>query len=153
MKNKLLTYLLLVLVIIVWGLIFVRLFSSNKEEIKIQSEINKKNAIDTSVLNTKYTLRLDYKDPFLGQKNIVHVANKPKKKIKVKEPVQQEQIDVQYLGMINNKRQKSVLALIRLNGQEYYIAIGETMNGIELIKCNETTILLKKGNSKYTISK
>lgn len=153
MKNKLLTYLLIVLVIVVWGLIFMRLFSTSKEEIRTQRVINTKYTIDTSILNTKYTLRLNYIDPFLGQKNKVFLLSKPKKNIKVKEKVQQEPIDAQYMGMISNKKQKSVLALIRLNGEEYYLSVGETIDEVELIKCSETSIVLKKGKTKYIINK
>ena len=153
MKNKLITYLLIVLVIVVWGLIFMRLFSTSKEEIKSQRVINTKYTIDTSILNTKYTLRLNYTDPFLGQKNKVFLLSKPKKNIKLKEKVQPEPIDAQYLGMISNKKQKSVLALIRLNGEEYYLSVGETINEIKLLNCTETSIVLKKGNTKYIINK
>ncbi len=153
MKNKLLTYLLLVLVIVVWGLIFVRLFGSKNEEQKIQKGNMIKNSIDSSILNTKYTLRFNYADPFLGQKNSISQVRKPKKFIEVKDQPKPEPIEVQYLGMISNKKQKSVLALIRLNGQEYYLSLGETMNGLELIKCDEIEIVLKKGNKKYTVSK
>ncbi|MCF8284521.1 MAG: hypothetical protein K9I48_06050 [Sphingobacteriales bacterium] len=153
MKNKLITYLLIVLVIVVWGLIFMRLFSTSKEEIKSQRVINTKYTIDTSILNTKYTLRLNYTDPFLGQKNKVFLLSKPKKNIKVKEKVQPEPIDAKYLGMISNKKQKSVLALIRLNGEEYYLSVGETINEIKLLNCTETSIVLKKGNTKYIINK
>lgn len=153
MKNKLLTYLLIVLVIVVWGLIFMRLFSTSKEEIKSQRVINTKYTIDTSILNTKYTLRLNYTDPFLGQKNKAFLLSKHKKSIKIKEQVQPESIDAQYLGMISNKKQKSVLALIRLNGEEYYLSIGETIDEIKLVNCNETSIVLKKGKTKYIINK
>lgn len=153
MKNKFLTYFLLVLVVVVWGLIFMRLFNNKQEERAPQKLYQAKSVLDTSVLYSTYSLKLNYQDPFLGSHYKVN-TNTVKKREKVKiGAIPEEKLDVQYLGMISNKKQKSMLAIIRWNGAEHYIAVGESIDGMELLGCNETTITLKKGKKKYIINK
>lgn len=152
MKNKKVTYLLLVLSIVLWGIIGWKVYGAfnyiQPEIPTIKKEVvtNKKDSI---------TLLLNYRDPFLGKYssgNIVKdtipakrilVAASPTKKI---EPVVPQ---IQYKGIINIG--KVSMAILQKDGKVLTIKAGEEIDGFKLYKMDDNKIMLSKKQKKYEI--
>lgn len=152
MKNKKVTYLLLVLSIVLWGIIGWKVYGAfnyiQPEIPTIKKEVvtNKKDSI---------TLLLNYRDPFLGKYcsgNIVKdtipakrilVAASPTKKI---EPVVPQ---IQYKGIINIG--KVSMAILQKDGKVLTIKVGEEIDGFKLYKMDDNKIMLSKKQKRYEI--
>lgn len=152
MKNKKITYLLLVLSIILWGFIgwkFYSAFNYNQPEIPtIKKEIivNKKDST---------TLLLNYRDPFLGKYSstiVVKDTISPRRKsVVTSSPVKIESIapQVQYKGAMNIG--KTSMAILQKDGKVITIKIGEEIEGYKLIRIDDVKIILSKDRKEYEI--
>ena len=82
MKNKKLTYFLIALVVFVWGLIFYKIlvgvFDGNKNY--VITNIQKKSVKDIIITSDTFTIKANYRDPFLS-KTHSNVAKKTKKRL------------------------------------------------------------------------
>ena len=133
MKNEAITYLLIILVLIVWGIIFNKVFNSNNDETLVHRNINTLLPNDTLITIHNYQLKTDYKEPFLGTSRKInkHIITKTKI-IKPAIPFPKE--DFHYLGMIKNSRKKSILAIVKWKGTESYLSIGDVIDNIKIVK-------------------
>ncbi|GAL85655.1 hypothetical protein Solca_1594 [Sporocytophaga myxococcoides] len=156
------TYILLAGVVVVWGLIFVRIYSSlfsdskeitsSKPVIKGNQNIFKK---DTFVLVAKY------RDPFLGGMHnpSSYVALKdPGKKnnikpvvVKTKEPeVQIDWTVISYIGLIKNTGSNKHVSLMNINGNEYLMEEGVEKEGVKLMRnCKDSVKVVFCGKEKF----
>jgi hypothetical protein len=157
MKNKKFTYLLLVCVAGLWGLIFYRVFNSMaSEDMPIVAESSKKQAYFKMVNHTQdqVDLKLAHRNPFsnvtvaLEEPIITTTAMqavvRPPVKMNVKIPVKWSAI--QYMGYIDNPMNKKRLAMLTLDGKEFMLTEGQQLNGIKLIKYAEDSIKLQYQN-------
>jgi len=152
MKNKKITYFLLVLSIILWGGIgwkFYSAFNYNQPEIPtIKKEIivNKEDSA---------TLLLNYRDPFLGKYSstiVIKDTISPRRKSVVTSlPVKIESIvpQVQYKGAMNIG--KTSMAILQKDDKVITVRIGEEIEGYKLIKMDDGKIILIKDRKKYEI--
>ena len=152
MKNKVITYLLLAIVLIVWGIIFNKVFKVNNEELFVYSKTNVTKNSDTLIPIQKYQLKLNYTEPFLGTSNQVkkQITSKPKV-LKLNTPFPIENFS--YLGMIKNTRKKSTLAIVKWKGLEAYLAIGEKIDNIQVIKIDNSFVELRVDGVNYKVMK
>jgi hypothetical protein len=147
MKSKPLTYLLIVSVAAVWGIIFYRIFSASGEEglpfkPLVQSRLTDESLEDYTLKDT-FTLLLNYRDPFLSKSsepaapalssNTPAVVNSTFAELKPqKPPVNWE--GVKYTGFISNAAGKRLVALMTIQGKEYMLAEGQSASGVKLLK-------------------
>jgi hypothetical protein len=157
MKNKTITYGLLVVVLIIWGGIFYRIFISffpadkpiakNEQKFTIESVSGFEEA-------QSFALRSGYRDPFLGDTHTSDFSeeNKPVKKILKKVSVEPS-IDwsfVKYLGLIKNSGNTRKLAMVTIHGMEYMLSEGEEMSSVKCLKNNKDSILISyQGKVKW----
>jgi len=138
MKNKKNTYILLVVVIFIWGLLIYNFFSFTNPEMEIQ-EVS--NAISIKPLAIKerdtFSINVDYRDPFLG-KMYQPNANKKKsgKKIKVKAPVLWPR--VVYKGIVSDTKDAKKVFMVIIDGHTHFMKEKE----------EQQEILLKSGDRK-----
>ena len=157
-QSKKTTYLLLVCVAGLWGLIFYRLFQSAEVPIEkildapLQKVIYFK-AIDHS--NDSLRLKFDYRDPFMIAVPKFAQETLPKKVSDVLPQLTASMpkvnwAEVRYNGFIENKKTSQKLIIISLNGKELMMAEGETMKGLKLIKYTSDSVQVKYQNeTKY----
>ena len=157
------TYILLAGVVVVWGLIFVRIynsmFSGNESVLTAKPQLGKVNY--TSTRDT-FELIANYRDPFLGgmprversmteQSPSVAVRPKPAPVVKVPEP--EVVIDwsvISYIGLIKNPATSKHVSLMLIKGNEYMMAEGETRADVKLIKnCKDSVKVLYSGKEKF----
>lgn len=159
MKNKKLTYILVPLVILIWGLIVYKVISGIKEDgplDKVYQTLaldNRKETIDTFVLKT------NYEDPFLKEKNHYrgHTAiNQPKNK---QQSVPNASVipinyEVQYFGIISNLKNKNKLGLIKIQGKDFLIKEGDlSLNNLKIYKIYKDSVIVISKNFKHTIKR
>jgi hypothetical protein len=162
MKNKKMTYILLAGVVVVWGLIFLRIYSSlfsdskeissSKPVIRGKQDYFKK---DTFVLVAKY------RDPFLGgihnpsnSIGLKAAVNKIKSKPVVLKPKEPEiQIDwtvINYVGLIKNTGSNKHVSLMNIKGKEYLMEEGVVEDGVKLVKnCKDSVKVVFCGKEKF----
>jgi len=143
-KNKKLTYILVPLVIIIWGGIFYRVFmylnktpDINPQTVSRSIENVSKEEIDT------FSIIADYRDPFLDRKikhepspviqktmseekhtknNVIQKKNRTEKRIKWPE--------IRYGGLVQNPKSGNKVGLVKINGKDHLVKAGEIINDI-----------------------
>ncbi|WP_257667128.1 hypothetical protein [Parapedobacter tibetensis] len=155
MKKKL-TYPLLAVVLVLWGLIFYRIFSglSGSEPVDPVSKV----APPTEPQREKVeddSLLLNYRDPFLG--NMMEDAiDSADEELYADEYVEPEPyIDwsmVQYYGSVNNTKDGKTVALVSINGREYMLKPGETVDGYTLLSKTGNSIMVSHQGQVGTIA-
>ena len=148
MKNKPITYLLIVSVAAVWGIIFYRMFSGTGNEEMDRRPTVRLGSVNESLDDYKFKdtfkLALNYRDPFLGNllnkietapvENIAENSSavafiRPKP---IKPQINWEMI--KYNGCIINPLGKRVVAIMIINGKEQMLLEGQTADGVKLLK-------------------
>lgn len=162
MKNKKLLYILIPLVLLVWGVILYKIFnvvnvSDSNEVLKsivIVSPSNE-NLIDT------FSIHPNYRDPFLSKraKKIIISENKatiiaatPKLIKKIIAPLPKWP-NLVYGGLIKNQNSNKQLALVQINGQSNIMKIGDIVGEIELTKIFSDSIEVKFQKEKRFVMK
>lgn len=158
MKNKKLTYILLVVVAFIWYKAFVRISDNfGSEEFVSQTESFN---IDNIVLSKKdsFTLNIDYKNPFRNQLKRGGAEDSERNERSSSEPIRKavsQPIKVQYRwpnfvyqGLVKNKNNKQALAIVKDGGMVYNLREGEEIyNGIYLSKIWRDSVLMKSGKN------
>jgi hypothetical protein len=157
-KNKTLTYLLFVVVILVWSLIIYRViaaYSGGSDDADVPTPPAKEVFNDYALPKDTDRLLLNYKDPFgLGEKKdtIKHhtsVNSVVRMPVLVAKPIFNWAV-IQYAGYIRNPDSKKLLAFMHINGKESMMKEGETIDRIKLIHNMRDSVLVShEGQNKY----
>ena len=149
MKNKKNIYILLPIVLMVWGAVLLQLFSfTNSDEIIIDN--TPELMIKPLKLNKRqsFTIDVNYRDPFLGKMYEENTTPKAKpsgvrssKVIKPKEtlvwPV------ILYKGLISDNKEKNKVFVLIIDKKNYFMKIGDTENEIFLKSGDKESIYVK----------
>lgn len=153
MKSKRTTYILLTVVISVWGTIVWKVFSNKPS--KIETRVA---AVQMSpIIEQTDTLCLDYPDPFL--KSMVNkTVEKPKKTVQTVQPAKPVKPEppkkpvkhnLKYVGTITKKGVRFCLA--EINGSLNTMKEREEIDGYELINIYGDSIRFSKDGEHLTI--
>lgn len=154
MKNKKNIYILLPIVLFVWGGVLYQVFSfSNTDNI---SPVEKNDfVIKPLKIKERQTFSIDvnYRDPFLGKmyapKTASNISSAKSAKT-IKQPKPQETLvwpTVVYKGMISDNKEKKKIFILIIDGKNCYMKIGDTQNEIFLKDGNKESVYIKyKGN-------
>ncbi|MES2285427.1 MAG: hypothetical protein V4547_07040 [Bacteroidota bacterium] len=164
MKNKKLLYILIPIVLLVWGIIIYRIFNvvnaSNSNEVlksAIIENVNNESLIDT------FSIHPNYRDPFISKRakkptsenKAVSPITKPSliKKVSNTAPISDKWPSIVYNGLIKNEKSNKQLALVQINGQSNILQIGNVAEGVELTKIFRDSIEVKFNSEKKFIKK
>lgn len=174
MSKKTTTYVLLSVVIVIWAVIVWRIFgyiSQDSTQQQTAMPVFKKDSLQTVRYDT-VQLNLRYPDPFLKQKGAAYIPSqqntepieKPAtKKVEQPKPIQTPSPavsevkprvfwpQIQYDGTIMSKGSK--LAMLRINGQSYIVALGKSEQDVLVKRIYQDSILLLYKHEEKTISK
>lgn len=152
MKNKKNIYILLPIVLLVWGAVLFQLFSFTKSD-EIITANNSELTIKPLKFNKRQTFNIDinYRDPFLGKMYTADTSPKPKgngsapKVAKSKEtlvwPI------ILYKGLISDTKDKNKIFMLIIDNKNYYMKIGDTENEVFLKSGDKESVYVKyKGN-------
>lgn len=154
MKNKKNIYVLIPAVTIIWGIIGYKIYGAlnpDDEYVNLNNNLVKFEPNPPPKKDT-FTVKANYRDPFLGklQKSVPKKTNKSKTK-QVKPVVQFPQIV--YNGMVAPKELgKQALFLLTINNKQQLLSIGKDVEGVKLLKGNSNEITISFLNTKKTIS-
>ncbi|GAA3774422.1 hypothetical protein [Flavobacterium ginsengiterrae] len=152
MKNKKNLYILLPLVLLVWGAVLFQVFSfTNSDEILAIS--NPEFTIKPLKINKRetFTINVNYRDPFLGK--MYTAENISKAKItsgaskKIKQPEDLVWPNIIYKGLIADSKGKNTIYMLIIDSKNYYMKIGDTENEVFLKSGDKESVYVKyKGN-------
>lgn len=163
MKQKAITYILIVSVIAVWGIIFYRVLAANADdgENKPLARVEQKKAIEYYQLPDTTTLVLNYRDPFLGT-----AATEPEDTVKVIDagdlamdiattpPAEINWDFIKYSGFIINPATKRLVSIMSINDNEKMMAVGEVSSGVKLLSNLKDSVRVSyQGKTKYIVLK
>ncbi len=160
MKNKKSIYILLPLVLGIWGLLIYNFFSYlDPEEIvlpednfQISDEI-KYTEPDTT------TIDINHRDPFTGKMSSQSsevgeskVTNGSSVKSNSDEPKIEETINIQYKGIVSDVTDKVKVFMVIINGKTFLMKQGDKELDVKLIKGNRESIVISNKGKQNTIS-
>ena len=145
LKNKKKTYVLLVLVITVWGTIAYKIMSAlNPELPEIQQQkiaINNNYKVVTTV--DTFSISAVNRDPFLGFYTKKPSKLKPRKRIPV-------WIPIQYNGIV--KRGHNQMFIVSIKGKQHLLKKGQVKDSVKLVYGNSKSITMRYKNSTKKFS-
>ena len=152
MKNKKVVYVLLPIVIIVWGIVFYRIFSvvnPSGAQFTPTSNLSNDLGVENSLVDT-FTIIANYRDPFLGkvissEKHIVGNAsiNIPTKPL----VIPKSWPAINYGGMIKIIKSSQQTALVYINGESKMMKMGDVETEVQLLKiyADSIEVMFQKG--------
>jgi len=157
MKNKKVTYLLGVLVLVVWGVIIYRIFqSAGGDDADLQPAANKivkEPYNDYTIPQDTSHLLLNYKDPFALKKQKDTSEGSVKKivdKTALKAAPVMNWNFIKYSGYVHNPGSKNLVALVTINGKSVMMSEGETSDQVKLVKNLQDSIKITfNGKTTY----
>jgi len=158
MKNKKLTYILLPLVILVWGLVVYRFFFEGKKDSDRAPVLeNKKENKE------QYILIANYRDPFLDHvPAIIQNDESDEKKAETNTTNLRRQRsnvtsirwpEISYGGFIKNDKENKYTILVGIKSQNYLVNVGDTIQNIHIKAFYRDSILIVYNNEEKTLKK
>ena len=131
LKNKAKTYVLLVLVIGVWGTVAYKIVAALNPDLPElpQQELSLNTDFKMSIQRDTFSIQRVNRDPFLG------TLEKPKKTVKKKRKATTPQVQwmpIAYNGMIS-KGGSNKIFLISINGQQHLLKQGQIREGVKVV--------------------
>jgi type II secretory pathway component PulC len=158
MKNRKLMYVLVPLVVAIWGTIVFRIFSGMKGENRDIPAAGPPVLLPGEKEKEDYQLIADYPDPFLnshvmpGETDVVQSPPRPlPEPPPVKPPLTWPSL--KYGGIIKNIKVNKEFALIQMSGKEYLARQGEMIGELQLLRIYKDSVLVSFQNEKRTIKK
>ena len=148
MKNKKMTYLLLVLTVLLWGGVVYRIVSYTGNDSPIpQNSVKESSMSRADTLD--FSLKLDYRDPFLNTGRKQEVAGLRK----VSNRVMSKSVPVlpafKYKGLIRNK--KKIYAVIDSDGSVETVSKYMPIDGYRILTINPDSMIVEKNGQKYSV--
>jgi hypothetical protein len=157
MKNKKLIYILLPLVLLIWGIIFYKIFTRIDISNNDQASFFKPEKSDTIAKKDTFILIADYRDPFLDQPGFVNYkSEKENEELKLRTersmpPPAIQFPDIKYNGLIINAKNKNKIGLFMLNNKYYILKEGETKEEVLITKLFKDSVFIQFEKHKKTI--
>ncbi|MEL4309127.1 hypothetical protein [Joostella sp. CR20] len=157
MKGKTKTYILLLVVLVIWGIIGYNIYSSIYGNV-VNEQVNSMNSgMIFKKRNAKpisdFSLHEHTRDPFLGVfKKKLFVRPVSTKQPIIKDSV--SEIYVDYAGMVKtgNAKERRIY-FVKINGERHLIHIGEQKLGVKLIKGDENQITITVNGKRKIVKK
>jgi len=154
------TYILLPVVIIIWGIVFYKIFIGIKSPNKAMGNVNTIiGGNDSSLFKVDtFSIINNYRDPFMNnQTNTTYkpgaTHNLPIKKEAVVTSAPLKWPDIMYNGIIKSKKSPQQLVMVKINGASNFMTKGDNIAGIELLKVYKDSIVICYSGEKRTVKK
>lgn len=153
MKNKRNTYLLLAVVIAVWGMIIYKMVNTFYPDKKIAETEIAHAGFEPRPLKAQdtFSITAHQRDPFLGS----FESRKKKRAAKSVRslPPKEEgpKIPIGFSGMIAGKSTKEHIYFVSINNQQHLMKINDEIQKVKLVKGSAKSIRIKHNNQLKTI--
>jgi hypothetical protein len=150
MKNKRVVFILLPIVLIIWGAVIYRIYFAVKQK-QILNVKTSMPRIKADLNTEEFVIVANYRDPFLvSEKN-----DKPKivvpKSVAKSQPLNWP--NIKYNGSIKNKISSKQLILLNINSKDRIMKIHQTTDGVMLNKVYKDSVEVLFEKEKKTIKK
>ncbi|QQT24852.1 hypothetical protein [Sphingobacterium spiritivorum] len=160
MKNKALTYGLIIVVIALWGYIIYTIFASVSED--NTTAVIRASTIENETVNLNYyrikddvLLTLDYEDPMLRGMDIPQentdapAVTSPNPAAYFTPAPVLPQTKVDYLGYIENENGRNATAILAIQGKQNMANAGDQLQGVKVLQIKSTFVKVQvDGESK-----
>lgn len=153
LKNKTKTYVLLVIVFGIWGIIGYRIWSGFNTEVPVAKQHNFAVSFnpDTNTVIDTFSVQLASRDPFLGTLNVLKTK-------KANTTISRKQnnfvwLPISYLGLITKQGATQKIFVLTINGKQHLLKKGQTMDSVTLIRGNTKAIVLRYKNQQKKFNK
>ncbi len=153
MKRNNIKYLLLFLVICIWGGVIYKFFEYRGGDNEISLNEKKVDFKLASNLSDTFSLLLNYDDPFKYSRMQVVTKKDLGSRITIEKKVKVEVNDVKliwpnikYSGVVFNERMSRNSVLLMINGKMYIVQNGDEILGVKIISIKRDSIDLKMLN-------
>lgn len=153
MKNKKNIYILLPLVLFIWGVVIYKFFSfTGTDEIAYNDA-----PVGIKPIQLKkpepIIIKADYRDPFLGKMYLPEIPKKKSSAISKNKIAPQPVVwpQVIYKGLVTDQKNRKKVFMIVVNGQTHLTRENETIGNITLKKGNRNSIDIKYKGDITTI--
>ncbi|WP_345003831.1 hypothetical protein [Snuella lapsa] len=152
MKNKTKTYVLIVLVLCIWGIIGYRVLSAinpNAPQIA-QQNMEVQFTPNTIKEADNFSVQTVERDPFLGTLYV-----KKEKKQVIQRPVTKSITwpDVIYHGSISTQHKQIKMFIVSINGLQQFVKPKQTIEGIKLLRGTSQSIVISYKGQRKTVQK
>lgn len=158
MKNRKLIYILIPLVVVIWGLIVLRIIKQIHHSQTPEMESTAYSKINGSISEKDSSaLILKYRDPFLngitrkssgaGQSGSVFGNNN--NLTTVPKPVINFP-DTRYSGLVVNSKNKHKLGLLKIDNKDFLVQEGDLVSGENIIKLHADSVIISFKKTRKT---
>ena len=162
-KNKNAIYVLIPAVLLIWGIIFYKIFI-NIDDVSKKTVDTTSHSPKDGIIKTRehFSLYVDYNDPFLRERATNEQKEKRQKGMKEsqKNRTSRRRIshrnrwpDIKYKGVIRNRNKDESIVLIEINKQKYLFHKGDTIKEVFLKSFTEDSARLIFQNDQRVLSK
>ncbi len=152
MKNKTKTYILLVLVLGIWGTIGYKIITGLNPDVPVQAENNINVSFTPEKIKTTdtFSVQTTERDPFLGT---LTRRNKSRTKAnKSVKPIKEENVpQITYQGLVRKQSSSQQVFVVTVNGKQHLLKRGQTIDKVKLIRGNAKEIVVSNNNKQQTI--
>ncbi|SHK12457.1 hypothetical protein SAMN04488007_2087 [Maribacter aquivivus] len=134
MKKQYKTYLLLAVVLLVWGMIGYKFVSAINPSVESDnSAVTAEKFVPKEIKEREqFAIVADYRDPFLGTMKTPASGRKKKVSKTVKKELPKKNIS--YTGFITDKASKQKIFFVTIDGQQQMMGLKDTFNEVKLVQ-------------------
>jgi hypothetical protein len=165
-NNKKVLYILVPLVLGIWGLIAWKIISSmGDKNTVVFTNTGIGSALNTTDTPDTFSIVNHYRDPFRVKKTVIaqNTTSRPQagiqssplpapKKEKIAPPTLTWPTIV-YTGVFKNQSSNKQVALLVIDNKSYTVKPGETVDGVQLVKAYRDSAMLKFGKDQRMVRK
>lgn len=147
MKNKKNIYILLPIVLLIWGIVIFQFFSFTTSDDAADNKPTELNIKPLKITKRDtFSINVNYRDPFLGKMYVPNskikntnatIKKQPKKENTIVWPI------IKYKGLISDTKDKTKIFILIISGQNYYMKIGDTANEVFLKSGDKESVYVK----------
>lgn len=152
LKNKKITYLLIILVILIWGLVFYKIYSKFGGGKRVERSLLKSvGTIENSKGDIIFALILDYPDPFLKAGGLVDnhpvIAGSNPQKQTIVWPT------VEYRGCVVLSNKKECTGLLKIQNSDLLVKQGKEYFGVKIRTITKDSIFVAYKTQSHWLSR
>jgi len=150
MKKEKKTYLLLAVVLVIWGVLAFQIFKAvnpSEEVVPVFTTTQKTDLIKLEKRDT-FSIVANYRDPFLGT---LPKSSIPKKKERQSKKEVVPEKDIRYTGFITESKSGNKVFFISIEGVQQMLSKNQEFNGVKLISGDGNKVKVKYSGKIRTI--
>jgi hypothetical protein len=150
LKKNQKTYVLLAVVLAIWGILGFRILSAVNPKDPLPSTHTAISDFRPTAPKARDTFSIlaNYRDPFLGTLPKSKIRTSPPKKT-TPAPVVKKNIN--FTGHIRDQKSDQVIFFVNIEGQQHMMSLKDEVDGVRLLKGNEDQITVLYENRRETI--